>query len=248
MTLDAALPPICGIVTLALVVVLASKRIFPLMPVFVVYQAYSVFFGLGMTALLCIGDSRVYFLFWGVGNAIDTLLYLCVVAEVRRNVLRYNRAAPLSRTILFGLFIVAVVPICLLAQWSGFLWRDRVLQIGLRVMQASAILEVAAILALAWWSNIKKLRWPEREFQVITGMGFWAMVQFCVLILHQNGLIGPGYHWLDFLTPLSVLAVLIYWLHFFWFHPGAAELRTTKASAFNRFGESSRPRSPYAGR
>lgn len=53
------------------------------------------------------------------------------------------------------------------------------------------------------------------------GMASWALVQLTVLVLHEHGLMGPGYHWLDLLTPSCVLVVLLYWLHYFWLDPAS---------------------------
>lgn len=234
MNLDAVLPLIGAILTAALVALLFFKRVFRIMPIFVAYLGFSVVSELAATAILVSPRARSSLVFWGANIVIDTLFYLCVVAEVGRNVLRYNRNGSPSSVLALALFLFAILLTSLLARWTGFYWRELGWQVYLRVTQSSAILEVAAILAIAWWGSLKKLRWPERELRMVTGMGFWAVVQFCVLIFHEHGFVGPQNHWLDFLTPFATLGVLIYWLYGFWLEPGDGTGRTWNSQIENQ--------------
>jgi hypothetical protein len=214
MTLDSALITINLVLVTVLLAMLIWRRVYRALPVFVTYAAYSVL--LGFASLACTASTPDYLLVWSVGIMIDTLFYLCVLMELGSAVLRYNRASPLRWGLVLLLFLAASVPIGLLTPWPDVARYKFVYQLNIRGLQATAILEIAALLTMAWWSGFKKLHWPERELRIVMGMGSWALVQLCVLILHEHGLLGPGYHWLDFLTPATTLGVFIYWLHYFW--------------------------------
>lgn len=220
-TLDTALISANFILEAVFFTLLVGRRVYRTLPVFVSNQAYTLLFTLA--SLACSYSTPHYLRVWSVGITIDTLFYLCVLLELGKAVLRYNRASPPPRGLVFLLFLSAILPIGLLAQWPNPPRLDAIWQLEFRVMQASAVLEVAALLTLAWWSGLRKLRWPERELSLVMGMGSWALVQLCVLLLHEHGFIGPSYHWLDQLTPATVLGVFIYWLHYFWLGPGSAE-------------------------
>lgn len=218
MTLDTALISINLVLVAVLLAVLIWRRFYRALPLFVAYVAYTLL--LALVSLAFSSRALDYLVVWGVGITIDTLFYLCVLVEVGGSVLRYNRASPLPWGLVLLLFLAASVPVGLLAQWPAVTRFQFVYQLNFRVMQATAVLEIAALLTLAWWSGLKKLHWPECELRLVMGMSSWALVQICVLLLHEHGLIGPGYHWLDLLTPASTLGVSIYWLHYFWLDRG----------------------------
>lgn len=219
MTLDTALISSNLVLVTVFLAVLIWRRFYRRLPLFVAYGAYT--FLLALVALAFSSRPSDYLLVWGVGTTIDTLFYLCVLVELGRSVLRYNRASPPPAGFVWLLFLGASVPIGLLTQWPDMTRLQLAYQLVLRVMQATAVLETAALLTVAWWSGLMKLHWPECELRLVVGMGSWALVELCVLLLHEHGLIGPGYHWLDLLTPAFTLGVFIYWLHYFWLDPGS---------------------------
>jgi len=241
MTLDSALITINLVLVTVLLAMLIWRRVYRALPVFVTYVAYSVL--LGLASLASSSISMDYLFVWGVGITVDTVFYLCVLVELGKAVLRYNRGFSVRWGLVLLLFLGASVPIGLLTPWPAVVRYKLAWQLDLRVMQATAILEVAALLTVASWSALNKLHWPERELRLVTGMGSWALVQLCVLILHEHGLVGRGYHWLDLLTPLTTLGVFLYWLHYFWLEPHSAEpapQRNSRSEAAGRLDEDRR--------
>lgn len=203
----------------ALFALFMGRRVYRTLPIFTAYVGYSLLFVLA--ALAAFSSVSNYLVIWNLGIAIDTVFYLLALVELGKAVLRYNRASPLPWPIVLLLFLAAGLPIALLAQWPDLPRLEPLWQITCRVLQTTAIVEVAALLTMVWWSAFQKLHWPERELRLVMGMATWALVQLGVLVLHEHGLIGPGYHWLDLLTPAAVLGVVIYWLHWFWFDSGS---------------------------
>lgn len=225
MTLDTGLTSANVIVLMFLFAVLIWRRVYRELPVFTAYLIYT--FLPSLASILFSSNASDSLLIWSVGTTIDTLFYLCVLAEVARAVFRYNDASPPPRGLVLLLFLGAALPIGMLAQWPALPWHQEAWRLSwrlsFRVLQATAVLEVSGLLTVAWCSGLNKLRWPERELRLVMGMGTWALVQLCVLILHENGFIGPRYHWLDLLTPVAAMGAMIYWVHWFWFEPGPTE-------------------------
>lgn len=115
MTLASALGAVTLLTELALLGVLASRRVYRTLPLFMAYFAYSVIL---MAAGLATSPGTPLYLFvWILGVTIDTLFYLGVLAELGQSVLRFNRASPMPWGLVVLLFIGASVPISLLAQW-----------------------------------------------------------------------------------------------------------------------------------
>jgi hypothetical protein len=222
MTWDAALPLACTILTAPLLAVLIRLRVYRSLPIFVVYQGYNVCAGLAAVLILRYAQ-KLYLDFWIADAFFDAVLCLAVMVEVGRNLLRYNHAGASRQAGWAFLFPLAGVMMWFVASWKVPLNYGVVWWLSLRLLQATAILEVAAVLTLAWWSTLEKLHWPERELKVVSGLGFAAMVEFAVVVLHEHGFLGRQYHWLDLLPPASDAAVLVYWLHYFWLKHGGPE-------------------------
>lgn len=220
MTFDSALGYLTLATTFALLAIFIGRRAYRTLPLFTAYIGYSLIFM--VAGLATTPGTPPYLLVWILGVTIDTLFYLGVLLELGRSVLRFNQASPMPWGVVVLLFIGASLAIGLLAQWPQLGHYDLVSQLKFRVMQSTGVLEVAGLLTLLRWSGFKKLHWPERELRVVMGMASWALVQLAVLVLHEHGFMGSRYHWLDLLTPLCVLVVLLYWLHYFWLDSASA--------------------------
>ncbi len=156
MTLDTALISGNLVFVTAFLAILIWRRVYIRLPVFVAYMGYTVL--LALASLASLSNAADYLLVWDVGIAVDTLFYLCVLVELGRSVRRYNGASRVPQELLWLLFLGASVPIGLLTQWPGIVRLRLVYQLTFRVMQATAVLEIAALLTIALWSGFKKLR------------------------------------------------------------------------------------------
>lgn len=201
--------------------VLVGKRVYRTLPAFAFYTGIGLCFGAA-----CLPVARFFPAakrpFWMTYDAVDALLYLWVLAEVGKNLIRYNRAPSPRRLAIIFLFLLAAIPICFLVRWTIPLRVSFILRLAYWLLQALSVLEVAAVLALIWWGSLQNLRWPDRELRVVTGLGFSSLVELGVAILHFHGFIGSQYHWLDLLPPVGFSGVLAWWLLYFAFDPGAA--------------------------
>ncbi len=147
-----------------------------------------------------------------LGITVDALFQLAILAELGRSVVRYNRISRPKRTVLAILTVLG----CALA-WSLNRWKiptntPFLESLYVVLLEIFAVLRLAFLLALVWWSSLQKLHWPARELQILTGMGFYAMSAFCVVVLHSHNMTGTQYHWLDQMLVGSYLWTLFYWM------------------------------------
>lgn len=213
-----------GVIALLLLATLLFRRIDRTMPMFVAYMSYYVVEGLA-SAVIYHYFGRDYAAAYLALCVVDLVFSMSVLVEIGGNVLRSNRISTdgwlRGPAFLFGG--------CTLLLWSLVRWSNLprhvsfLLRIDLRLMQASSIISIAAILALLVWSSALKVNWPERELRVMMGMSLLALVSFAVLGLYANGKIGHQYYWLDLLTPISCICVFLYWLHYFWLDASATQ-------------------------
>ncbi len=230
----------------AFVALLLVRRVYRALPVFFAYNVYSLCIQV-ISIVAARHGVESYLQLWVVSYSIDAIFYLCVLAEVARNLLRHNQ--PATHELLTATFLF--VPFCLaawsLASWTidptySLLWR-----LAFLLVQITGTVPPAAFLSLAVWSHVTHLNWPERELRVATGMGSWALVSFVASVLHSHGLNSPEYHWIDLLTPICCLIVYLYWLYSFLMEsvPAAKAQHADRNSAA---GKQPSPRRPALGR
>ena len=198
-----------------LFVLLLVRRTFETLPVFCAYQVFStVSAGCGLAIILRFPAAYIHYVIAGI--ALDAAFYLLVLFELAGSVLSFNRQDRSRRHVSLLLFVAAGLLLWPLAIWSapskfGLLW-----YVLSKEMHATTILEMAAVVALLTWSVLLRLRWPETDLRIVSGMGLWTMVGTAVLIVHSIGIFGGQYHWLDLLMPLSAILATLYWIHYFW--------------------------------
>ena len=216
MTLDIALCLVYLALASALVVAMFGKSAMRTSPFFFAY----VCFDLVASAAVLVIYQRTGFSVWYWQSLVltyagDFLLYFCVLAELGKNLLRINRNALPRWQLATWIFAGAAVLIFALSRWTAEPGRSWLSNMYLFGMRATAIVQFAGFLALISWSSLRKLRWPERELQIATGLGINVFAWFLVALLHAWWTSGPAYHWLDQGGQAVQLIALAYWLHFF---------------------------------
>jgi hypothetical protein len=217
MSLDLALALAYMLLASALLAAMAGKRIFRSAPVFFAYLCFDL---ASTAAALAIsrssGFSAGYLRFFLFAYAGDLLLYLCALAELGKNLLRFNRNSHPHWEVAVLLFAGAAVVTGVLSRWAvtpGRSWLANACFLGLRI---DGDLHFAGFLALAGWSGLRKFRWPEREWRIANGFGFVAFVWFLVSLLQYEWSTGPVYQVLGRTTGVSTMVALGYWLNYFW--------------------------------
>lgn len=79
-----------------------------------------------------------------------------------------------------------------------------------------AILRVVCFILMASLSQVLSIGWKDRELQVATGLGFYAIVKILVILFHSHQQAKEDlYHWLDISVSVSYLCTLAYWVFSF---------------------------------
>jgi hypothetical protein len=210
------------VLTVALLALLIRRRAFRELPLFTANLCFELFGEIAECAVLYLFPDR-YLCFYLITVVLDALLYFCVLAELGRNLLRYNRRASSPQFLAILLFVPAALITFVMAKWTLPAGRSPLSGFYYLLMRAYEILQFAAFLTLAWWSDLQKLRWPERELRVAAGLGIGSVTLLVIAILHTRWAAGPVYHLLDQASVVIYLIVLMYWLHGFWFESSQAQ-------------------------
>lgn len=204
-----------------LLVLLATKRIFRTMPVFTAYIGCGL--AIDLIGLAIASYTPKWYIHFCIVNAVfDAGFFVLVLRELGRCVLSHNRATPMPRPIVYLLFAAIALVICSLGRWSLFPHLSPIWQLLEHAFQGAAIIQSTAFLTFAFWTSLKGLQWPEREFQVATGLGLYSVVALAVAVVHTHLAPATQYHWVDLLGPVSYLGILVYWTAYFAFESGKA--------------------------
>ncbi len=154
MTLDNALWLGGAGLELILLVMLVRRRVYRTLPVFFFYLVWclgSDAVGMVLSRYFPAAEMPAFL----VDATVYTLLQLAMLAELGASAARYSRANRPSRILLALLMAVACALIWSLAKWNVPTGPGTLPQICVVLLQVFAILRVAALLALAWWSSLQ---------------------------------------------------------------------------------------------
>ena len=198
---------------------LLFRRVYKTLPLFFSYLAWSFISDLGGYILIHRFPNSGIQIY--VGSAIiDAIFMFCVVVEVSMSVLKPIRAF-LPRWALMA--VTLLIALCGFAVWHflrfpGF---DRLVSEEYKVI-AHLQLTLSAVrilffLVLACLSQLLSLGWRDRELQIATGFGFYAIVSLSVAWLHMNQGVGTPelnrqYYLLDAVSGASFLCSVLYWI------------------------------------
>lgn len=231
MTGDSLLIVVGCLAILALIVTLVVKRIAREIPVFFAYIIFELLLTFAVQAVRTYGSEQSYLLFWCVAAYVDVVFYFAVISELGKTLLRAGRKSEAQPALAISLFLLVGFALFRLIQWElsprPFIWR-----LTTHTVQVTGLLQLAALLALVIWSNVKKLRWPRREFRIGSGIGFFALVEFADAIAYSYPYVhSPAFHWLSYVPSVAAIGVYFYWLEYFLFEDSAS------VGAPNRLGE-----------
>ena len=85
----------------------------------------------------------------------------------------------------------------------------------MRLEQTTSILQILFFLMMAGCSQLLSIGWRDRELQVATGFGFYAIVGLAVAMMHTHPSMGPLYNHLNQAVVASSIITLLYWVFSF---------------------------------
>ena len=217
MNLDTTLA-LAGIVAEAVILgLLIFRRVFKTLPLFSFYLAWSLINDIGQY-LLARQFPKAQLQIYLVYSIIDTIFMICVLFEVSMSVLKPIRnLLPRWAILAVGLlFAIASGAVWVLVKFPGFDKLSGSYQVIVHLNLTSAIIRIVFFLMLAGLSQLLSIGWRDRELQIATGFGFYALAGLSVALFHLNQGVTPAlvpqYHQLDQLLSASYVCSVGYWI------------------------------------
>jgi len=212
-TSDMALWLVGVILEIAVVALLASRRLYRAYPIFFIYCIWGFVSDVVGIALQRLPGSHYnqWFLF---ELSLDSALQFSVLVELSWSVLRPFKNL-LPRWTIFA--IIGIIALSAAAIWPfakvPFLtnFSPRANLIG-RLQQTSSILRVLFFLVLAGCSQILAIGWRNRELQIATGLGFYSLVTLAATALQKRQTDVHRYDALNLIISASYFCSLLYWV------------------------------------
>lgn len=189
------------------------------LPFFGGYLAWSVLSDL-VAAILAHGSSTRYFHFYRMEFVADSLIQSLVLVELARGVLRTLPVLVARGAVLLLILITTgagTVLWHLAAGWSeGSAWSAE-WSLILRVQLAASLLRILFLLLLGGLieflgRNFIPIGWGDRELQVATGLGIYALASLATSLRLYYPMSGAVLRVLDLVVALTFIGVVIYWI------------------------------------
>ncbi len=220
MTLDTTLFLVGLLAEAGALALVIYKRIYKLLPLFSCYLAWGLINDSGLYLLTRkFPDSGLHFYF--ISAIIDSAFMFCVLIELSMSVLRPARSllshwAVLAVVLILALSCAIIWPF---AKSPGLEHTAHQYQVIIHLQTTLSVIRILYFLVLAAGSQFLSIGWKDRELQVATGFGFYALISLSVAVFHMNqGLGGPGnpsldiqFHLLDQLVAGSYVCSMVYW-------------------------------------
>ena len=184
-------------------------RVFPFFFTYLIWGLCNCIAGLIAYRILSPDDYLRYCL---AALVLDALFECGFIFELVRSVLRHNPGVPPRPFLGIRIFLLAILFIMLLSDWTVPQHLSAPWRLYLHLQQASNILRIACVLTLLLWSSELYLRWSERQLHLITGLGCYSIVDLAVTIVQTHLTIGPLYYTLDRIMSVSFMWAMAYWI------------------------------------
>jgi hypothetical protein len=203
----------------AVVGLLAYKRVWRTLPVFMIYAVWGVTEDLGSYVIQRHSSglsSHSYLISYLIAQILDSVLQFAVLIELAWSILRPLRSRLSSRALIWvALFILALgAAIWPFASIHGAAHLPPAWQNIIHLQQTTPILRVLFFVLLAGCSQLLSIGWRDRELQIATGLGFYSLVSLAVDILNQHQ---QTENWavLNQIAAVSYMCSLFYWIFSF---------------------------------
>ena len=218
MTLEFKLELLAEVVQAIVIGLLIYRKTYKKLPLFFCYNLFLLVLTGASLSLPAHYPINLQLKIFDAAEIIDALFLFCVLVELSMSVLSPIRSKLSSRSVFIvaGAFAVALALIWPFAKPPGFSRLDHLSQIQVHVDVATSALRIVFFVALAGFSQFLSLSWRDRELQLGTGLGFYALVSLTATMLKMN--VGTAtaeaadtYHRLDQMQVGGYIGALMYW-------------------------------------
>jgi hypothetical protein len=197
----------------ALVVLLSYRCVWRSYPFFFAYCIWDVCMNVGMFAIRKVSPVHYTFDLYIIATVIDSVLQFIVLIEIAWSVLRPLRAYLSLKTLAvltLALLAIGAIVWPLAAITNASLSNPDVANL-LQLQHTVSILRILFFLLLASCSQFLSLGWRDRELQIASGFGIFAMVSLAVAAIQPAGAPADFYQALNTVMIVSYICCLIYW-------------------------------------
>lgn len=218
MTLDTALFDVGLLAEAAALSLLIYRRILTTLPLFSAYIAWSLANDVVQQFFLVRHFPQNQLQIFLVSSIVDSIFMFCVLIEVSMSVLRPIRSL-LPRWVIFAVILLlaaASTAVWVLVKIPGFDRLSGAFQVIVHLQLTSSIMRIVFFLLLAAFSQLLSIGWRDRELQIATGFGLYALASLSVALFHlsqgANPALDEQYHRLDQVVAVSYLCSIAYWI------------------------------------
>jgi hypothetical protein len=191
------------------------RNVWRTLPIFCAYCIWDVASNVGLYLAGGHLQDRVFFQVEFVRVIIDSALIFCVLVELAWSVLRPVRASlPRSAMVLLGVLILvagaAIWPFAALPGMEHSTTREGL--IFMQLQQTTLIVRILVFLVLAGASQLLSIGWRDRELQVATGFGLYAIIGLTVAVLETHQTTTSQYQQYERIATASYFCCLTYWV------------------------------------
>ena len=213
--IDTAIWIACLLASGMVIAMLFLRNIWRTLPIFCVYCVWDVVSNLGLYFASGHLNDRVFFQIEFIRAIIDSALIFCVLVELAWSVLRPVRASlPRSSMVLLGVLILvigaAIWPFAALPGMEHSTTREGL--IFMQLQQTMWIVRILVFLVLAGASQLLSIGWRDRELQVATGFGLYAIVGLTVAVLQTHQQTTAQYQQYERIATACYFCCLLYWV------------------------------------
>ncbi|MBS1804934.1 MAG: hypothetical protein JST28_16370 [Acidobacteria bacterium] len=219
MTLDTNLALFSEVAQAIVIGLLIFRKIYQKLPLFFSYNIFLVVLTAASFPIQSRYPLPIQQRIFVIGEIVDALFLFCVLVELSMSILSPIRSKLPSWTVfgVAGILAAALGIIWPFAKTPGFAALNDLSQIQVHVDVATSALRIVFFLALAAFSQLLSLSWRDRELQIGTGLGFYALVSLSATLWKMH--VGTAtleavttYHQLDRVQVGGYVAAMIYWV------------------------------------
>jgi hypothetical protein len=215
MTLDFNLELVSATLQTVVIGLVIFRRIYRSLPLFSSYLVWLLLVQ-ASSLYLEVHPSAIYQKMYLIEDLIDSGFMFLVLVELSMSVLNPVRFSLPRWTFLVvsGLLALAFVAIWPFSKPPGVTPLSQTSVYIIQLEITGSVLRILFVLALAGFSQLLSISWRDRELQIATGLGFYALVGLSVTLLHMNqgATDSLQYHYLDEIASGSYIVSVLYWI------------------------------------
>lgn len=216
MSIDSTLTVALAVGEITVLALMIWRRMWRTLPVFTAYMLWSLISDTAGLYFLIHGVVKSYFTFYATQTIIDAILMFAVLVELGWSVLSpvrnsLPRGTKAALVVLIGVVALIAWPLATnsIPPAPGLVKEAVTFE---HIDQTFIILRVIFFLVMVSFSQLLSIGWRDRELQIATGLGVYAIVSLLVALLNAHQTDVQQVHKYHLAVSISYLGSLGYWV------------------------------------